>query len=38
LHTETSIDDAVATLAAKRILVEDKGRYFTLALPVNPHL
>ena len=33
-----SIDDAVATLAAKRILVEDKGRYFTLALPVNPHL
>ena len=34
----TSIDDAVATLAAKRILVEDKGRYFTLALPVNPHL
>ena len=38
LPTETSIDDAVATLAAKRILVEDKGRYFTLALPVNPHL
>ena len=36
--TATSIDDAVATLAAKRILVEDKGRYFTLALPVNPHL
>ena len=34
----TSIDDAVATLAAKRILVEDKGRYLTLALPVNPHL
>ena len=34
----TSIDDAVAALTAKRILVEDKGRYFTLALPVNPHL
>ena len=38
LTSATSIDDAVATLAAKRILVEDKGRYFTLALPVNPHL
>ena len=34
----TSIDDAVATLVAKRLMVEDKGRYFTLALPVNPHL
>ncbi|MCY4132702.1 MAG: RiPP maturation radical SAM C-methyltransferase [Nitrospira sp.] len=34
----TSIDDAVATLMTKRILVEDKGRYFTLALPVNAHL
>lgn len=34
----TSIEDAVAALTAKRILVEDKGRYFTLALPVNPHL
>lgn len=34
----TSIDDAVAALVTKRILVEDKGRYFTLALPVNPHL
>ena len=36
--TAPSIDDAVATLTAKRIMVEDKGRYFTLALPVNPHL
>ena len=34
----TSIDDAVSALTAKRILVEDKGRHFTLALPVNPHL
>ncbi len=34
----TSIEDAVAALTAKRILVEDKGRYLTLALPVNPHL
>ncbi len=38
LPTETSIDAVIATLTAKRILVEDKGRYFTLALPVNPHL
>ncbi len=38
LTMATSIDDAVATLTAKRIVVEDKGRYFTLALPVNPHL
>lgn len=36
--TAASIDDAVATLTGKRILVEDKGRYLTLALPVNPHL
>ena len=38
LPTDTSIDAVVATLTDKRILVEDKGRYFTLALPVNPHL
>ena len=36
--TGPSIEDAVAALTAKRILVEDKGRYLTLALPVNPHL
>ncbi len=34
----TSIDAAVSTLIAKRIIVEEKGRHFTLALPVNPHL
>ena len=33
-----SIATAVSTLVAKRFLVEDKGRYFTLALPVNPNL
>jgi ribosomal peptide maturation radical SAM protein 1 len=33
-----SIDTAVSTLVAKRLLVEDKGRYFTLALPANPNL
>ncbi len=38
LTPATSIEDAVAALTAKRILVEDKGRYLTLALPVNPHL
>ncbi len=31
-----SIDTAVSTLVTKRLLVEDKGRYFTLALPANP--
>ncbi len=34
----TSIDAAVSTLLAKRLMVEEKGRHFTLALPVNPHL
>ncbi len=38
LTSSTSIDDAVTTLATKRTLVEDKGRFLTLALPVNPHL
>jgi len=33
-----SIDAAVSTLVAKRLMVEEKGRHFTLALPVNPHL
>ncbi len=33
-----SIDAAVSTLVAKRLMVEEKGRYFTLAIPVNPHL
>ena len=38
LTSATSIDDAVTTLVTKWILVEDKGRFLTLALPVNPHL
>lgn len=33
-----SPDEAVAQLLSKRILYEEKGRHFTLALPVNPHL
>ncbi len=30
--------DVITALVSKRILHEEKGRYFTLALPVNPHL
>ena len=37
-NSGTPFVDAVATLLAKRILFEDKGRHFTLALPVNPNL
>ncbi len=33
-----SLRDEVATLVSKRIVHEEKDRYFTLALPVNPHL
>ncbi len=29
--------DLLATLLEKRLLYEERGRYFTLALPVNPH-
>ena len=36
--SELSIEAAVSMLLAKRLLVEDKGRHFTLALPVNPNL
>ncbi len=37
-QTETSVDAAVSMLVAKRLMMEEKGRYFTLALPANPHL
>jgi len=37
LDSAPSIDTAVSTLVSKRLLVEDKGRYFTLALPANPN-
>ncbi len=33
-----SLKDILNTLVTKRILHEEKDRYFTLALPVNPHL
>ena len=29
--------DLLASLQKKRLLYEEGGRYFTLALPVNPH-
>ncbi len=32
------VEKVLASLVEKRLLVEDKGRYFTLALPVNPNL
>ena len=32
------IKDIVDSLTKKRLLYEEKGRYFTLALPVNPNL
>ncbi len=31
------VEAAVSALVAKRLVVEEKGRHFTLALPVNPH-
>ncbi len=37
-HAGASVDAAVSTLVAKHLLVEEQGRHFTLALPVNPHL
>ncbi|MCA9473903.1 MAG: RiPP maturation radical SAM C-methyltransferase [Nitrospirales bacterium] len=33
-----SLKEVIALLVSKRILHEEKERYFTLALPVNPHL
>jgi len=35
---DRSVEKAMVSLVEKRLLVEDKGRYFTLALPVNPNL
>ena len=32
------LKDVVSSLVKQRILHEEKGRYFTLALPMNPHL
>ena len=35
---EVSLETVLASLVEKRLLMEDKGRFFTLALPVNPNL
>jgi hypothetical protein len=32
------IDEALAALTAARILYEERGKYFTLAVPENPYL
>jgi hypothetical protein len=34
----SQVTDAVAFLTARRILYEERGRYFTLAIPENPYL
>ncbi len=36
--SDHELDPVLAHLAARRILHEEKGKYFTLALPTNPHL
>ena len=38
LDETVRIEEIVAGLTAKRLLHEEKGRYFTLAIPVNPYL
>jgi hypothetical protein len=35
---DVPINDILESMVTKQILYEEKGRYFTLALPVNPHL
>ncbi len=36
--TEEKLTAALATLTSRRILYEERGRYFTLAIPENPYL
>lgn len=36
-HTIESLKDLLLILTQKRLLYEENGRYFNLALPVNPH-
>ncbi len=33
-----TVPDTLAQLVSQRILYEEKGKYFTLALPTNQHL
>ncbi len=35
--TDIPLDQALDALVEQRILLEERGRYFTLALPVNPY-
>ena len=38
LHDADAVDDALQRLLEQRLLYTEKGKYFTLALPMNPHL
>ena len=33
-----AVEDALQELIEQRLLYAEKGKYFTLALPMNPHL
>jgi hypothetical protein len=37
-NTDAEIDQALRALTAARILYEERGKYFTLAVPENPYL
>jgi ribosomal peptide maturation radical SAM protein 1 len=37
-NSEAEIDQALAALTAARILYEERGKYFTLAIPEHPYL
>ena len=37
-NVDTEIDHALAALTTARILYEEHGKYFTLAIPENPYL
>jgi hypothetical protein len=36
--TEVQLTEALARLTARRVLYEERGKYFTLAIPENPYL
>lgn len=36
--TEAQLTEALARLTARRVLYEERGKYFTLAIPENPYL
>ena len=36
--SDAEIEEALSTLTAARILYEERGKYFTLAVPENPYL